>query len=59
VAQRGLATNSALPLPEITHHTHPPTNQAKAKVLREAIFKINQKHGANTVMQMTGGFADV
>jgi hypothetical protein len=35
------------------------TPQAKAKALREAIFKINQKHGQNTVMQMTGDYANV
>jgi hypothetical protein len=33
--------------------------QAKQRVLKETIFNINKKHGANTVMQMSGGAINV
>ena len=33
--------------------------QAKKRVLADTIAKINSKHGAGTVMQMTGGALDV
>jgi hypothetical protein len=33
--------------------------QAMAKVLKETLFKINQKHGQGTVMAMTGEALDM
>lgn len=33
--------------------------QAKAKILKETLFKINQKHGQGTVMAMTGESLDM
>jgi hypothetical protein len=33
--------------------------QAKQRVLKETIHNINKKHGANTVMQMSGGASNV
>ncbi len=31
--------------------------QAKAKILKETIFKINQKHGQGTILSMKDGLA--
>ncbi len=33
--------------------------QARARVLKEVLFKINAKHGEGTIMQMKDGALDV